>query len=285
MNDNIERIQRIEHMIGSSWWDVIQMIYLMGKFQNSCVFLPITIEPINEQTYERFSNRPFGNFVSLSWECSEKGCRFSSPKIFPDDKDFAQYASFLQNCVDGSERFSVIPLELFYKDGSGHFSGHSNVLIYDKILHSLERFDSHGGESDEMFVPTLLDKSIQKFFPAFLNDNFEYFPPQAFCPKNGPQVFEQISRETLGVPIKTGFCSVWSFIYANYRLQFPDKSREDVNVFLIERLTEEHGNLWEFLLKVVIMLSNLSEKIRTAQSVAEIEEAIMESTKELGQEF
>jgi hypothetical protein len=276
--------ENIEKLIGSSWWDVIQLLYLMGKYRNSCIFLPVNIEPISSEVYQTFTSHPWGNFIALSWYCDKK-CRLKAPSIFAkkngEEVGFYKYTKMLRECIEASSRMTVIPIELVTPS-----SGHANMLIYDKLTHSLERYEPHGQVTPSKFNPELLDTQLEKFFSVVIPNSkkLEYFPPSSYCPRHGPQLFEKISREKLGVPIKKGFCSVWSFVYANYRLRFPDKKRDVIATYLSESIRKKE-EVYTFVERVILMLAWLSEAIKSATTIEEIQNKIMEATTKLGKSF
>lgn len=270
--ENVEKIQAVENLIGSSWWTVIQALYLMGKYQDSCIFLPFSIEPLTDERYAQFTEKPLSNFVAISWICQGDSCSLEPPQAL---ESFDSYTTLLRECVQNSERFAVIPLELIAER-----TGHANMLIYDKIAHTLERFDSNGF-TGERYQPKLLDDALLEHFTYILDDEkLEYAPPEDFCPLKGPQILEAITREKFGIPIKTGFCSVWSFVYANFRLKYPEYKKETIVHLLTETIPKKQSNLWDFIVEIVLMLAELSNKIKNANTVEEIERAILEVVSE-----
>ena len=69
---------------------------------------------------------------------------------------------------------------------------HANMLVYDKKLNSIERFEPHGiYDLNDSYI----DTQIKQFFESF-NDNVKYISPKQFCPKFGPQYIEDIMEKT-----------------------------------------------------------------------------------------
>ena len=247
------------------------MLYLMGKYADeSCIFLPIGVSPITEEDYKKQTEMSM--LATLTWYCGDK-CQIQAPLIMKT-QDFFNY---LKECVDGSTRLSVIPLKLLSKTGLSH----ANMLIYDKINNTLERFEPHGHESPDEFHPYLLDITLPKMFAKFVTGKeVIYIPPQAFCPVKGHQVIEQIERETLGITLAEGkgLCSVWSFIYANLRLQYPDKTNIEIMDFISSQVTSDK-KLYQYAENIIIAMWSLSEKIRVAKTEEDIQTAVLESVK------
>lgn len=139
-------MQDIQKIIGSSWWISVQMLYLMGKFAHeSCVFLPISFDPVDEKTY--LQQTEISQLVTLTWNCNNR-CQFQTPPIMPSSEFF----SYLRDCIESSSRLSIIPIKLLKNNIS-----HANMLIYDKLNNTVERFEPHGQLSPEIFGPSDLD--------------------------------------------------------------------------------------------------------------------------------
>src|SRR5271163_1571409 len=72
----------IESIIGTSWWTILQMVYLMAKYQNSCVFLPVDIEPLSEADYKFFVSKPHSGLVTLIWDARTSFPVLRPPRVF-----------------------------------------------------------------------------------------------------------------------------------------------------------------------------------------------------------
>lgn len=275
----------VEKLIGTAWWDVVQMLYLMAKYQENCIFLPVSFEPMTEGEYKYFSSKPFGGFVSLTWDClSSESCKLKGPNILGGD--LKRYSEMLVECAEGSARLVVIPLEMHSKG-----RGHANMLIYDKETGTVERFEPNGKGTPDGFDDGKMDRFLKRYFELIFKRDIKYMKPVDFCPRYGAQMVENAAREALGVPMKRGLCSVWSFIYANYRLRFPSKSREDIAQWLassaqkvVQNPTDD-STLYHFAVEIVRMLAYLSQRLRSAKTMKEIEEVLIKATKMLGAKF
>lgn len=271
----------VENLIGSSWWEIIQYLYLLAKYQTSCVFLPITFNPMTESEYSAFTEKGYGGLVSLTWVCKsgESDCFLYTPSVL---KSSVGYTNYLRECIANSERLAIIPLELHVK-GQG---AHMNTLVFDKVTGTMERFDPNGQTTSEHFHPQLLDIQLQKFFTIvlrpFLSSELKFFSPPDFCPRIGVQMVESATREIMGVPITKGFCSVWSFVYANFRLKYPERDRKVIAEFL---KSENRGNLYRYIENIILMLAEISEQLRTAKTEDEIRNILVTSTEKFGKKF
>lgn len=274
-NKKTETVLAIQKIIGSSWWITVQLLYLMGKFSDeSCIFLPATIAPVSEEEYKMQSE--ISHLLSLTWYCDRDGkCAFQAPLMMKTDEFF----SYLKECIESSKRLAVIPIKLLASPDVGH----ANMLIYDKVENTLERFEPHGQISLDVFNPYLLDKSLPVMFEKrVIGKPVRYISPQAFCPVKGPQVLEEIEREKLGIQfaVGKGLCSVWSFIYANLRLTYPDKTSSEIMDYINAKVDKDQ-TLYHYAENIIVAIYELSEKVRVAKSEDDMREAILETVKTL----
>lgn len=267
-----DTVLSIQKIIGSSWWITIQMLYLMGKFADeSCIFLPIQFGPVSEEEYT--IQTEISQLVTLTWYCDQNICKFQAP-LTMKSSDFFEY---LKDCISSSKRLSVIPIKLLTSSGVGH----ANMLIYDKSTNTLERFEPHGQISLPEFNPDFLDASLPKLFEKqVIGMPVNYISPQAFCPRQGPQVIEEIEREKLGIQFSTGkgLCSVWSFIYANLRLTYPDKTSSEIIEYINSKVSTDQM-LYKYAENIIVTIWKMSEKIRVAKSEEEIQKVILETIR------
>ena len=255
-----------EYIIGSQLWVAVEFIYLMKRYQDSCVFLPINIgtEPIRTDVI--FD-------LSLNWNCERSYCSLKAPKLFSDkyrENGFYHYSKYLSECIKKSERLSVIPM-LLWADTS---TGHANLLVYDKKLHTLERFEPHGVQSPLNYHTDQLDKKLKSFFSLITGDTLplEYFPPESFCPIMGPQKCENLNRTDEKAYFEGGLCTVWIFVYANFRLKFPDKTRDEINTVITDEICSE--NPYRFARRVTLLIYDFYLRIKSAKTPEELEKVI-----------
>lgn len=266
---NVLEVQKI---IGSNWWITVQILYLMGKYSDkNCIFLPISVDPVDEKTYQQLSS--MGAVSTLSWVCEKNGCKFDTPATMSAQN----FTNYLSECIEASDVLSVIPLRLVATGTT-----HANILIYNKEKNTLERFEPHGKDSENIFNGPLLDRSLPRLFEKILGKSVAYIPPSEFCPKDGPQILEEIARDKLGIRFDQGrgLCSVWSFIYANVRLKYPEKTQTDAIEYITSHMNDK-TTVYHYAESVVESIWNLSEKIRKAKTHDDIKNAIGESIKQL----
>jgi hypothetical protein len=227
-----------------------------------------------------------GNIITLSWACNDKKCMLIPPSILCNkdrcvkftldsiNKGFESYANYLQDCSESS-RMTVIPLSLKSKISGGH----ENVLIFDKKFGTLERFDPNGTTNLD-YEPEELDIALEKTFKNILKmPHLSYIKPMEYCPVIGPQMYETQCRKKYPTTLKKGFCTIWSFLYANLRLSKPDISRENLVKFMINEMTQKRDG-YEYALKILQKMYIFSERLSASKNVDETREIILDTVKE-----
>lgn len=123
-----------------------------------------------------------------------------------------------------NKRFLIIPIGIELSNGT-----HSNILIYDRITNTMERFEPNGADvpPNYNYNEHLFDKMLYNYFKHFFQ-NMIYLKPNNFLPKIGFQSYEQVEyykNRKLGDP--GGFCAAWCIWYAMQRIKYsellPDK--------------------------------------------------------------
>ena len=119
-----------------------------------------------------------------------------------------------------------------------------------------------------------MDIQLEKFFNQIFGPT-KYLKPIDFCPLKGVQFVEQITRHTLGVKFNRGMCSIWSFAYAYYRLKYPKYNRKTITHMMSNRLGKG-SNLWIIVENIVLMLADISERLRMARTEDEMREVLLD---------
>lgn len=154
----------------------------------------------------------------------------------------------IKNCKN---RYLIIPLVLaggnmheFFKIYKSDKVNHMNVLIFDTVNKTIERFDPHGVTryaeippgriTPEPMIP---DDAINRRVDKYLRDYFElhvkdylYKDVSYTCPYLGPQ---------LKADVRGGYCVTWSLMYTLLRLLNPDTPPGTINRMLIKGTSRE----------------------------------------------
>lgn len=191
------------------------LIYLLKKYKYAC-------SPIEKD-------------VNLLVPCYNYGCEFlnfeilwSKGSLKTDDKIDETF----NNCLEGKNRFILIPLGIELEKGS-----HANYIIYDDKLKEFERFEPYGSQGPYRFnySAKMLDYSLSKLF-KILKKDAKYVKPTEFLPKVGFQFFETVEAKTAKIGDPGGFCALWSIWYTDQRLTYPDVSRKSLVRKLIKQV-------------------------------------------------
>ena len=189
--------------------------YFQDKYKDiACIILP-----------QNFSDTSWENF-SILWRIRKTKIELNVPPHVQNSIDI---------CKKDPRRFLVLHLDI--KKYHPKYSGHTNILIYDKDTNTVERFEPHGyKDSEKKLKPNLLNKALEKYFKEKW-PGVKFVTPQELCHKCvGFQVL-QASEQTS----KLGFCVAWSLLYVNYRLQNPDQTPEN----LIRSISKDlQGTIW-----------------------------------------
>lgn len=139
----------------------------------------------------------------------------------------------ITNFMSSEMRFLIIPIGIELTNGS-----HSNILIYDKKMNTMERFEPNGSNvpPNYNYNEVQLDKTLYNYFKRHFN-SLKYLTPKHFLPKIGFQAYEQVEHyktRKLGDP--GGFCAAWCLWYAKQRLKYPDIPSDKLVHILIKQI-------------------------------------------------
>jgi ankyrin repeat protein len=129
--------------------------------------------------------------------------------FFPTGLD-TLFIKFLKS----TDRYFVIPIGIELAQGS-----HANILIYDKVYNSLERFEPNGSNPPNNFYyfPNELDTYIHQYF-ININDTIVYYTPKDSSPQISFQRYE-ISESISRLFDPRGYCGAWCAWYAYQRIK------------------------------------------------------------------
>ncbi len=140
----------------------------------------------------------------------------------------------IENC---EKRFVVCHLTLKTKRAR-----HANILIFDKVNKTVERFDPHG---EYMALKSKnLDEVLTELFRRNL-ENFKYITPLDFCPNIAFQRKENKLDKLKNDP--GGFCAAWAIWYADMRLTYPDIPIDKLVDIAIDKIEKKHKSFKNFI--------------------------------------
>ena len=260
----------LEEIMGTPWIFIVQLLLLAAKHQDTCVFMPIDINEITIKLPYTFYS-----YFSLTWNGD------INTLSAPDMLDLKKFIDLLRDCSNNYEkRYVVIPLNLAKTLKTR--SGHSNILIYDKETHSIERYEPNGKTTPTGFNTVEMDEKIMKLFSyIFKKDDKQitYYKPESFCPIKGPQYIEHMSRKELLFTIKRGTCSLWSIAYTDARLSYPDLTRHEIHDKMLRDITKSDKKMYYFILDYLKNIYKVSQLLRESNSTDQIIQYLLENIK------
>lgn len=159
----------------------------------------------------------------------KNGKDFYNIEIIWDKQKLIMPQDISKLILNQKKRFLVIPIGI--ENDLGY---HSNILIYDKKLNLVERFEPNGktGPTGYYFNSSKLDELLQYKLKKYIN-NFKYLYPKLYLPKIGLQIYENLEEKKKQIGDPGGYCSSWSLWYADMVLKYPDINREKLIYKLI----------------------------------------------------
>ena len=156
----------------------------------------------------------------------------------------------IENC---EKRFVVCHLTLKTKRAR-----HANILIFDKVNKTVERFDPHG---EYMALKSKnLDEVLTELFRRNL-ENFKYITPLDFCPNIAFQRKENKLDKLKNDP--GGFCAAWAIWYADMRLTYPDIPIDKLVDIAIDKIEKKHKSFKNFIRNYSqFLIDTISKKSR-----------------------
>lgn len=140
----------------------------------------------------------------------------------------------VRNC---KERYLAMALSLSTSPlGIGFYTGgHANVLIFDTVLKTVDRYDPHGTYCrdgacplyDQNGVDAILKKEFKKILPEYKFIDFS-----VACPNIGPQMKGETGD-------RHGYCVTWSLMFTVLRILNPGKSPDEINKQLLKGTSAE----------------------------------------------
>lgn len=134
---------------------------------------------------------------------------------------------------------------------------HANIIIYDKKLKIMERFEPFG--SNPFLDNDILDNLIFNKFKKLLN-NFTYVKPSD---TTNSVSFQKISVDSNTYVRKTGdpggYCLAWTFWYLEMRINNPDLHPKQIITNALNNITEKKALQSEY--KFVDFIRNYSNKL------------------------
>jgi ankyrin repeat protein len=208
------------------YFDDLVMFGLIFQRNNDIMTIPIIEreELINIDKYKIKANNKFENKINMINQHYTFMLYYFSEILTCDilwfDKNHYVFTEFHETAflkaLDREQRFIVTMVGFFINEDSN--AGHANILIYDKQMNIMERFDPEGIINLEKIDD--LDVMLKdKYSKLIRKKDFKYISPKDYGIINS---FQKLSDEINTLKRKTGdvrgFCQAWVFWYTEMRL-------------------------------------------------------------------
>ena len=141
---------------------------------------------------------------------------------------------YLRLSLAGKSRFIMIKLTLIPNE----YSSHANVIIYDKKLNKVIRFEPYG--VNDIVDGDNLDNKIKSLFKNATQSKVHYIRPSDYLKKFIWQTVSHDSEEdnkVLGDPV--GYCLAWCYWFIDLKMKDPDMSE-------LELMKKAIGNIQSY---------------------------------------
>ena len=174
-------------------------------------------------------------------------------------REMGKYEHQFEVCDKENKRFTIFLLVLSNLPNS---VSHANVVIYDRYLKTLERYEPHGGNTD-MYRTAKIDSVFRMFTKKYLK-KVTYIAPIQTCPLYGHQYYENTQTQSptflrSGDPL--GFCLAWSMWYADLRLSNPAWPKDMLISKSIEILKNKPQTMRRFIRNYSSIMLRIIRKI------------------------
>jgi len=235
--------------------------------------------------------RDYDLHVSYDWSIKEIQENYDLEFIYSNLS--LGFFHHLKKCKSSGKRLLICPLYLAWgtdnkneKEGGG---AHANMIIFDMVKQTCERFEPYGLQFDhfanvsnnnldnvlkniwENKIEYAFDLSIKQFFKKH-KINYKYIEPNNFCPTKSFQFYNNIiENSNTYKQDPPGFCAVWSILWADLRLTYPDipqkkllndfKKKIEDSDLLFKQFIRNYANFIQKNRNVLLKNLNVSEKL------------------------
>lgn len=148
-------------------------------------------------------------------------------------------------CKSSKSRFVVISLSFTVKlKKEDRTSKHRNMIIYDKVKNTVERFEPWGNLTSEKFCIHFIDSLLLYYFKQ---RGVKYVKPYNNNPVLGLQRIQCDNERKYLFDGEPGRCIAWSVWYADHRLRFPDFSQTKIVNSLLNNIKGGNQKLTDYI--------------------------------------
>jgi len=219
---------------------VFALLYLLRRNASECVVLSNfrrLADKLLLQKVGTLDDIPF-----LEW--SDIGFSYSDSTLEYPGGRREKYLEGMKTCLGmKGTRFVINVMTLISQNGSAH----ANIVLYDRVMHVVERFDPYQVQLPGMDLPRL-DRELEKLFREVDPDLQDFLSPPDinFFARHGLQL-EQESEDEMNYLDPVGFCMPWTILYADTRLSFPDQDPRSIPDLYRKAVADDNSSLTAFI--------------------------------------
>ena len=199
--------------------------YILQKHNNICIYIPER----NKFEYK------------ISWTCTTNSLNKKSKVGFIKRELIvnSNIINYLKKCInDENKIFAAVFLGLeYYSCKDKEIKPHANLLIYNKLNNTIERFDPIGSKRTK-YDNSKLDS---KLYDYFIKYGIKYKSPNDICPNIS---FQRLQSKEDNKQIKHGLCASWSLWFLDLKLSNPHiKTSKKLIKLALNKLNEKHSKV------------------------------------------
>jgi hypothetical protein len=138
---------------------------------------------------------------------------------------------------------------------------HANILLYDTVNNTIERFDPHGVEENS----DIFDNSIEDNFKKIFSNDIKYLSPKKYLDKISFQGFD--NTEIKNITDLEGYCTPWCYLYLELRLLNPDVEPSKLMKKSINRIKKLNISFRDYIKNYAGTLTRVLENTYSAAGI------------------
>jgi hypothetical protein len=192
--------------------------YLTKKYKND-----ICIPLLND------TNHPITRHSDYSLRWDDKSQQLLIPRRF---------WVVIKQCKETSKRFIILPFGFECNGQSGHF----NIILIDKELYEIERFEPYGIPKRKCANSNIVDIKLMELFTENLGKLYHYYKPNDILNTKVYGIQEKQENENEfnnSIDPPNGYCTLWCIWWVEMRISNKTFSREQFynNINIPKKLT------------------------------------------------
>jgi hypothetical protein len=242
LNSYLWATKELPLYLAHNTYSMFYILYLMDKYKQDCLIVGSSI------------------IGTISWNYTNdyKGAEKidPEPELIPN-VPFEEYFKKVEKCRENNVRFVILPISLQFdiipksKIYDREYY-HANIILIDLKNNTAEYYEPHGeySSSGNKIFNNVIFSLQAKLAEIFNNYGYNYLQPSMTCmdiekiPKeirdqydykvslfDGLQGMEVLTERS---DLEKGYCKMWSILYINLRLEYPDLNPRELNKAIFE---------------------------------------------------